>query len=249
LLAKELVELQPDLIVSGGSSVAVTALVRQTASIPIVFVQVPDPVELGLVASLARPGGNVTGFTNHDFSISGKWVELLKDMAPEIKNVVFMAHPQSSTAMTRFIPAFEEAGRAIGVKATVTHVGDVAAMENHLNALRKETRVGLIVGTGFFFITHRAYIVGRVNDLRLPTVYPNRLFTISGGLLSYATDTPDVYRRAASYVHLILEGAKPGDLPVQQPTKLELIINLKTAKALGIAVPPSLLARADEVIE
>jgi putative ABC transport system substrate-binding protein len=149
-LARELVELRPDVIVSGGSSVAASALLRETTSIPIIFVQVPDPVTLGLVKSLARPGGNITGFTNYDFSVAGKWVELVKDLDPYITKVIFIAHPQSSTAIASFVSAFEEAGRALGITPSVNYVDDVPALERTMTGLSKEGRVGLVVGTGFF---------------------------------------------------------------------------------------------------
>ena len=221
---------------------------KATPAIPIVFVQVPDPVDLGIVASLARPGRNITGFTHFELAFAGKWLETLKDMAPQTRRVllVTLAEHPSLPGFLRTITALESSS---GVKATPAGVRHAAEVERAIDDFTREPNGGLIVLPSQIATTHRELIIALAARHRLPAIYPWRDFPASGGLSSYGIDTVDMFRRAASYVNRILRGEKPADLPVQAPTKYELVINLKTAKALGLEVPPTLLARADEVIE
>jgi putative tryptophan/tyrosine transport system substrate-binding protein len=248
--AKELVALQPDVIFAV-TTPAVAALLQETRTLPIVFAQVSDPVGSGFVASLARPGGNVTGFTNINIesSIGGKWLELVKEVAPALWRVVMVYNPATSPFAGYYLRPFEAAGPAHGVQASAAAVDSDADIENALGALAREPGGGFVVLPDAFTGIHRDQIVSLAARYRLPAVYPFRWFAEIGGLLSYGIDSDDMFRRAASYVDRIFKGEKPADLPVQAPTKFEMVINLKTAKALGLAIPDKLLALADEVIE
>jgi putative ABC transport system substrate-binding protein len=245
--ARELVALSPDLILVQ-TNPALTALRQTTSTVPCVFVQVSDPVGSGFVKSLARPGGNLTGFTNFEPEMGGKWLEVLKENAPDIVRVAVLLHADLSVH-SAYLRAAETAGRRFGTAVIAAEVRNVADIERVVTALAAEPRSSLIVLPHPVHIVHRDQIIALAARHRLPSIYPLRLFANAGGLMSYGIDQIDQWLRAASYVDRILKGAKPADLPVQQPTKYELVINLKTAKALGLTVPPMLLARADEVIE
>ncbi len=242
--AAELVGLAPDAILAS-TAPAVMAVRRQTRTIPVVFVVVPDPVELGLVQSLARPGGNITGFSSYDASIIGKWLQLLREAAPEVTRVAIIFNPD-----TAFAPSFDreiEAARSFGVTMTLAPVHDDGAIEQAIAAQGRQPRGGLVIVPDSFNVTHRAVIIAAAARHRVPLIgweVPR-----TGGLMSYWYDAVELHARAASYIDRILRGASPGDLPVQQPTKYSLVINLGTAKALGLSIPQSLLVRADEVIE
>jgi len=248
--AKELVVLQPDVIFAV-TTPTVAALLRETRALPIVFAQVSDPVGLGFVASLARPGGNVTGFTNINIesSIGGKWLELVKEIAPAVRRVAMIYNPPASPFAGYYLRPFDAAGSAYGIQASAAAVHSDADIENAIDALAGEPGGGFVVLPDTFTGMHRDQIVSLAVRYRLPAVYPFRWFAEIGGLLSYGIDSDDMFRRAASYVDRILKGAKPADLPVQAPTKYELVVNLKTAKALGLTISESLLLRADDVIE
>jgi putative tryptophan/tyrosine transport system substrate-binding protein len=247
--AAELVGIAPDVILAAGTP-ALAALTKNTGILPIVFVAVPDPVGQGLVAGVARPGGNATGFANLDFPVGGKWLELLKDIAPDVTRVALLFNPETSSGGgSDFVRLLEEGARALSVQSTAGPVHEPGDIERTIEAFARGPNGGLLVLPDNFINAHRELIVALAERYRLPAIYPFRFFVSRGGLLSYGVDVIDMYRGAASYVDRILKGAKPGDLPVQQPTKFELVINLKTAKALGLTVPPTLLALADEVIE
>ena len=244
--AAELVALAPDVIMTVGS-VTLGPVQQATRTIPIVFVNVADPVGAGFVDSLARPGGNTTGFTNFEYSMSGKWVELLKQIAPRVTRVAVLRDPTVAAGIGQF-SAIQSVAQSLGVELTPFSVRDVGEIERGVAAFARSGNGGLIVtagGTGF----HRDLIIGLASRYKLPAVYPFSYYAKDGGLISYGPDTHDPIRRAAGYVDRILKGEKPADLPVQAPTKFETVINLKTAKALGLDVPQALLARADEVIE
>jgi ABC-type uncharacterized transport system substrate-binding protein len=245
--AGKLVRLSPDVILSHGTETS-RIMQQETGTIPIVFTTVTDPVGSGLVASLARPGGNITGFTNFEFSMAGKWLELLKEAAPTIKNVTVLFNPDNA-AMPGQLHAIAAAAPSLRLKMTEAKVRNRDEIEHALNGLAGVPDIGLLVLPEFLTTLHRDLIVMLAARHRLPAAYAHRYFTASGGLISYGVDNNAVYRRAASYIDRILRGEKPADLPVQQPIKFELVINLRTAKALGIGVPPTLLALADEVIE
>jgi len=244
--AAELIALAPDVIVGVGP--AAVALQRATRSVPIVFVQVTDPVGRGLVASLARPGGNVTGFTQFEFSMSGKWLELLKQIAPRVTRAAVLRDPTIASGIGQF-GAIQSVSPSLGIEVSPLDVSEADEIERAIAAFTREANGGLVVISGPAAANHRSLIIKLATQHRLPAVYPYRYYVADGGLISYGPDSLDQYRRAASYVDRILGGEKPADLPVQQPTKYELVINLKTAKALGLTVPDMLLARADEVIE
>jgi len=248
-LAKELVALKPDLIVSNTTPVT-AALHRETADIPIIFVIVSDPVGEGFVASLSHPERNITGFINVEDTIGGKWLELLKEAAPATAYAAMMFNPDTAPGGgSYFLGAFETAGRAFGINAMAAPVRSEQDIESAMNGLAREKNAGLVVMTDSYMTVHRRKIIGLAEQQKLPVVYPTAISARDGGLLSYAPDYYDVFRRSASYVDRVLRGAKAGDLPVQVPTKFELIINLKTAMALALDVPAQLVARADEVIE
>jgi putative ABC transport system substrate-binding protein len=247
--AQELFELRPDVIV-GVTTPAVAALQEGSHTIPIVFVQVSAPIESGFVTSFARPGGNITGFTNIESSIAGKWVELLKEVAPRIMRVAVMFNPNTApVGGSFFLPWFEAAAKSFSMEWVAAAVHDATEIESSLAALGREPGSGLIVMADVTTTVHRKLIVSMATRHRLPAVYPFRYFAADGGLISYGPEVIDMFRRAASYVNRILKGAKPADLPVQAPTKFELVINLKAARALGLDVPWFLQQRADEVIE
>jgi putative ABC transport system substrate-binding protein len=245
--AQELVGLQPDIIVTGGTP-ATVALQRETRTIPIVFANVGDPVASGLVASLNQPGGNITGFGLWEASLGGKWLELLSEIAPGLKRVANILNPDIDFG-SFFMPSFETAARSLKVEAITAPVHDEAEIETAIIALSREPGGGLVVMGDIFLIAHRVPIILAAARNNVPAVYNLSVFVKDGGLLSYGVDRADIFRRAASYVDRILRGAKPADLPVQLPTRFEMAVNLKTAKALGITVPQSILLRADEVIE
>jgi putative ABC transport system substrate-binding protein len=246
--AAELVALAPDLILANTTPV-VAALQQATRTIPIVFVNVVDPIGRGFVANLARPGGNITGFLIFEFSMGGKWLETLKQIAPHVKRVAIIFNPQTAPFSESFVRVVEAAAPAFTVETVSAKVRDNAELESVVTSFAGESDGGLIVLPDIFTTSHRDTIVTLAARHRLPAIYPFRYFAASGGLVSDGVDGTDLFRRSASYVDRILKGGKPGELPVQAPTKLELVINLKTAKALNLTIPPTLLARADEVIE
>jgi putative tryptophan/tyrosine transport system substrate-binding protein len=245
--AAELVALEPDVILASGGSV-VGALLQATRTVPIVFTQTPDPVAAGFVASLARPGGNATGFATSEYGISAKWLELLKEIAPGVTRAAVLRDPTIAAGIGQFA-LIQSAASSFGVELSPIDVRDDIEIERGVAAFARGSNSGLIVTSSASAAVHRELIITLAARFRLPAVYSYRYFTTSGGLISYGPDPIDQYRRAAGYVDRILRGEKPADLPVQAPTKYELAINLKTAKALGLTVPPALLARADEVIE
>jgi ABC-type uncharacterized transport system substrate-binding protein len=245
--AQELVALAPDLILPSGSQ-NVSALQQATRTVPIVFVNVPDPVGAGFAASLARPGGNTTGFTPYEYGMSAKWLELLKEIAPGVTRGAMLRDPTSPGGIGMFA-AMQGVAPSLRVELSSVDARDATEIEHGIAAFARGSNGGLIVTQTGLTIRHRALISTLAARHRLPAVYPARYFVTGGGLISYGTDVVDLYRRAATYVDRILKGEKPADLPVQAPTKYELVLNLKTAKALGLEIPPTLLARADEVIE
>jgi putative ABC transport system substrate-binding protein len=243
--AAELVALAPDVLLAVGSST--TGLMLQaTRTIPIVFVNLADPVGAGFVQSLARPGGNATGFTTYEYSMSGKWVELLKQIAPRVTRVAVLRDPTLAAGIGQF-SAIQSAAQSLGVELTPLGVRGIDEIERGVAAFARSGDGGLIVTAGGVAF-RRDLVIGLSARHKLPATYPFRYYAVDGGLISYGPDTHEPIRRAADYVDRILKGEKPADMPVQAPTKYELVINLKTAKALGLTVPPSLLARADEVI-
>ncbi len=247
--AKELVALQPDLILSS-TTPTTAALLQQTRTIPIVFATVADPVGSGFVASFPRPGGNVTGFVVFEASLAGKWIELLKEIAPRVNRIAFLFNPATATYAEFYLNPFKAAAASFAVEAIAAPVRDRSELESVVSAQQaREPNGGLIVMPDSFTDLHRAEITSLAARYRLPAIYPRRIFTEVGGLLSYGIDQLDNFRLAATYADRILKGEKPADLPVQSPTQYELVINLKTAKALGLDVPVHLQQRADEVIE
>jgi len=246
--AADLMALSPDLIVAAATP-ALTAVWRETRSVPIVFVNVADPIGQGFVAGMAHPGGNVTGFTSFEFSTGGKWVEVLKEISPSLVRIVVIYNPATAPYFPLFLRSIEAAAPSFAVKPIVVPVHDAAEIERVIATAAQESNSGLIVVPSAFMTTHRELIIGAAARDRLPAVYGYSYYAASGGLVSYGFDVRDLFRRAASYVDRILKGAKPGDLPVQAPNTFQLVINLRTAKALGLDIPPMLLARADEVID
>jgi len=243
----ELVALTPEVIFSH-SPPATQALSKATRSIPIVFVQITDPVGAGLVNDLAHPGANVTGFTTFEFSMGTKWLGLLKEIAPNIQQVAVMQYAKSPTWSGQ-LQAVENVSASLGVHVVPAGVENAVDIERSIVEIGRETNGSLLVMPDSITLIHRKLIVSLAERYRLPAIYPFRYFPNDGGLISYGIDLNDVWRRGATYVDRILKGSAPGDLPVQQPTKFELVINLKTAKALGLGTSSELLARADEVIE
>jgi len=244
--AAELIAATPDLILTQGSQNS-EAVAKQTHNIPIVFVEASDPMSSGLVSSMARPGGNLTGFTNFEFSIGSKWLEILKEVAPEIKRVLVLQGLDIGNQ--GFLRAILGAARSIGVAPVPTPVRDARDIEQVITTFAEEPQGGLIVLPGSSRLDNRDLIVALARQYRLPAMYSTRPFIASGGLMSYDTDLNELWRQAAVYADRILRGENAGDLPVQVPTRYELVINLKVARALGLTVPLPLLARADEVIE
>jgi putative ABC transport system substrate-binding protein len=247
-LAKEIVALQPDLIFSN-NTLTTEELLQQTHTVPILFGGVSDPVGSGFVATLRRPGGNVTGFINTEPPLAGKWVQLLKEIAPRVDHVTLLLSLETASYNESYINSFKAAATSIGVEAIVASVRDNAEIEPVFAAQALGPNGGLVVMPSSFFIAHRAEVISLAARHHLPCVYPFRAFAEQGGLLSYGNDQMDNFRRAASYADRILRGEKPGELPVQAPVKYELVLNLKTANTLGLNVPLSLQQRADEVIE
>jgi putative ABC transport system substrate-binding protein len=245
--AAELVALAPDVILATSTPVT-AALLDATRTVPIVFVQVPDPVANGFVTSLSRPGGNATGFTVFEYGTSAKWLELLKEIAPRVTRVAVLRDPTIAPGIGQ-LAAIQGVAPAFGVEVHPIGVREPGEIERAITAFARSSNDGLIVLANTLAIVHRDLIIALAARHRLPAVYAVRFFVTSGGLISYGFDSIDPYRRAAGYVDRILKGEKPADLPVQAPTKFELAINLKTAKALGLEVPATVLARADEVIE
>ncbi len=246
--AKELVALQPDLIVTS-STPATAAMLQQTRTIPVVFVEVGDPIGSGFVTSLAQPGGLVTGFTPIVGSLGGKWVEVLRDIAPRLSRVTLVFNPPTAPFVGGYLNPFRAAAASLGMEAIVGPVNDMAELESLFTTQAREPNSGFVVIPDVFTIGHGAEIISLAARWRVPAIYWSRSFTEIGGLISYGPNVPDEYRRAASYVDRILKGVKPSELPVQAPTKFELVINLKTAKALGLDVPLYLQQLADDVIE
>jgi len=244
--AKELLDLRSDVILANSTPVA-AAVGETTRTTPTVFVQVSDPVTAGVVQSLARPGGNLTGFTNFEPSMASKWLELVKGIAPNITRVAYLFNP--NTAPLLYAKAVETAASSVSVKSIAVAVQSAVELERVIEQVARQSTSALVVLPDLFNATNRQSIIALAARHRLPAVYPFRYFVASGGLMSYGTETLETYRQAASYVARVLKGENPGDLPVQAPSKYELVINLKTAKALGLEIPPSLLALADEVIE
>jgi putative tryptophan/tyrosine transport system substrate-binding protein len=246
--AAELVALAPDVILAATGTATVAPLLQATRALPIVFVIVIDPVGAGFVASLARPGGNATGFLMFEYGLSAKWLELLKQIAPDITRVAVLRDPSIASGIGQF-GAIQSAAPSLGVEASPIDVRDGGEIERGLAAIARSSKGSMVVTSSPEASHHRDLIVTLAARHRLPAIYASRYFVTDGGLICYGPDLIDQYRRAARYVDRILKGEKPADLPVQAPTKYELVINLKTAKALGLQVPPTLLATADEVIE
>src|SRR5213080_4689269 len=246
--ATELVALAPDVLVAATGTATVAPLLQATRTVPIVFVSVVDPVGAGFVASLAQPGGNATGFTIYEHSMSGKWLELLKEMAPRVTRAAVLRDPAVASGIGQF-GAVQAVAPSLGVEVSPVDVRDADEVERAVTAFARGSNGGLIVTGSAFGIVHRKLITTLAARHKLPAVYSGRFYVTAGGLISYGPDTIDPFRRAAGYVDRIFKGEKPADLPVQAPTKYELVVNLKTAKALGLDVPATVLARADEVIE
>jgi ABC-type uncharacterized transport system substrate-binding protein len=249
VLARELVGKQPKVIL-GQSTPVVAALRRETKTIPIVFISISDPVQSGLVGSLAHPGGNITGFANFEPSLAGKWIELLKDIVPRLARASYLFYPDT-VALNFAQQPLEQAARSHGIELIAAPARNEADIERVIAGLAGDPATGLIVAGDPFFGAQRNldFVTSLAVRYRVPSIYAFRLFSAGGGLISYGNDLLDQYRQAPTYIDRILKGANPADLPVQMPTKFELIINLKTARASGIEIPPTLLARADEVIE
>jgi len=246
-LARELVGLQPDIILVNGTA-ATTAVQRETQTIPIVSASAGDPVANGIVPRLNRPGGNITGFGSNEATLGGKWLELLSEIAPGLKQAAIMFNPDIAVA-SAYMPSFETAARSLKVVPITAPVHSDAEIEMAITTLGREPGGGLVVIGDPFTLVHRAPIISAAVRNNVPAVYSNSAYVRDGGLLSYGPDQVDNWRRAATYVDRILRGEKPGDLPVQLPTKFEMVVNRKTAKALGLEIPPSILLRADEVFE
>jgi putative tryptophan/tyrosine transport system substrate-binding protein len=245
----EMVEFRPEVILVTATNV-LTLLRPVAPGTPIVFVLVSDPVGQGFVDSLAHPGGRITGFTSFEFSMSGKWLETLKEVVPQITRAALIFNPETAPYGEKYFPPLQSAAQLLGVEPLVFRVRSLGEIEKTVSTFaHSQGSKGLIVIPDAFTVAHRAPVIALAAANRLPSIYSFRFFTTEGGLLSYGIDNIDLYRRAASYVDKILKGANPAELPIQQPTKFELVVNVKTAKALGLAVSQSLLARADEVIE
>ena len=243
----ELVALAPDVIFTTGVT-CVASLLQATRTVPIVFALVQDPVGSGFVDSLARPGGNATGFMQFEYSLSGKWLELLKQIAPGVRRAAVLRDPANVSGIGQFA-VIQSVAQLVGVEISAINLRDAGEIDRAVTAFARSADGGLILTSGALAAVHRELIIKLAARYKLPAVYPRRYYVTRGGLVSYGVDFVDQYRRAAGYVDRILRGEKPADLPVQAPTKYELVINLKTSEALGLDVPPTLLARADEVIE
>jgi putative ABC transport system substrate-binding protein len=245
--ARELVALAPDVILASGTS-TVGPLLQATRTVPIVFVNVADPVGAGFVESLSRPGGNITGFLQFEYGLSAKWLELLKEIAPRVTRAAILRDPTITAGVGQFA-VIQSVASSVGVEVSPVNVRDAAEIERAVTSFARSPNGGLVATTSALTLLHRDLIIALAARHRLPAVFNRRSYVTSGGLISYGSDLVDQYRRAASYVDRILKGEKPADLPVQAPTRYDLVINLRTAKALGLTMPPTLLARADEVIE
>jgi putative tryptophan/tyrosine transport system substrate-binding protein len=243
----ELVALKPDVILASGGSL-VAPLLQATRTVPIVFTQTPDPVGAGFVESLARPGGNATGFSNVDYGMGGKWLELLKQIAPSVTRVAVVRDPETPQGIGQF-SAVHSLAPSLRLDVIPINAREPGEIERLIPVIAQTPNSGLIVTGSNFAVVHRELIVKLANQYKLPAIYPLRLFADAGGLICYGAEAIEPHTRAAGYVDRILKGEKAADLPVQTPTKYEMVINLKTAKALGLSVPPSLLAQANEVIE
>jgi putative tryptophan/tyrosine transport system substrate-binding protein len=245
--AKELVDLQPDVIL-GHNTVVISALARETQTIPIVFTVVLDPIGSGFAANVAHPGGHITGFTNNDPAMGGKWVELLREIAPRTVHMAFLFNPATASIQS-YVPSLQAAARSFGVQASTAPIHTKDEIEGVIAAQARSPGGGLIVPPDVSNVVNRDMIIELAARYSVPTIYGDRLFAESGGLIAYGDDRAEEFRHAAGYIDRILKGAKPADLPIQQPTKFELVINLKTAKALGIKISNNVLSVADEVIE
>jgi putative ABC transport system substrate-binding protein len=246
--AKELVAWNPDVIIARATP-SIAAVRRETVVIPVVFLQVADPLGGGFVESLARPGNNITGFTNFEASLGGKWLELLKEVAPQVARVAVLFNPETAPFAKIFLQTIDMAAPSLRIESFTAPTRDAAGIERAIAAVAREPGGALVQIPDSFTLAHRELIIGLAAEHRLPALYSNNAFARSGGLISYAVESSDVFRRAATYVDRILKGTRASELPVQQPTKFELVINLKTAKTLGLKVPDNLLSLADEVIE
>jgi putative ABC transport system substrate-binding protein len=247
-LAEEIVQGNPDVILAETTPV-VTAVLQRSRTIPIVFVNVSDPVGSGFVASLAQPGGSVTGFISNEPSLAGKWLELLKEVAPQTQQATLLFNPDTASYIEPFWKAFETAAASLAIKPLAARVHNVGELQNALRDLARTPHSGVVVMAEIFATVHQQRIIELAAENKLPAIYPFDFFARNGGLVSYGVDIDDLFRRAASYIDRILKGEKPAELPVQAPTKFQLIINLKTAKDFGLNISNSLLATADEVIE
>lgn len=246
-IAQQLLSISPDVILSSGT-VPTVALHAMTTTVPIVFVNVTDPVAGGFVASLSRPGGNVTGFTPFEYPIAGKWLELLREIAPAVSRVALLGDPLNHN-FRGFWAAFEASANKQAVRTIQAPVGDAAEIERNMRAIAAEPNGGVIITAAQFSLIHRELIIGLAAQLKLPAVYWSRFFPKNGGLASYGPDGNELHRQSARYLYRILRGEKPENLPVQEAVKFETVLNLKTTQMLGLTVPPQILARADEVIE
>jgi len=247
-LARELVKSQPDLIVGRTTPVA-AALSQATHTVPVVFVSVTDPVRDGFVASMARPGGNMTGFANYEFTMGAKWLEILREIAPGITRVSLLLNPDTGSYYAEYLRSIEAVALSSSVQATLSPVHNSGEMENVITALAREPGSGLIILPSAPITANIKLLIALTAQYRIPAIYPFGSYAKQGGLVAYGVELDDLFRRAAGYVDRILKGEKPAELPLQAPTRYELVINLKTAKELGITVPAAVLARADEVIE
>jgi putative ABC transport system substrate-binding protein len=248
MLAMQIVQLKPDVILSNGTP-ATISFQHQTKEIPVVFTMVTDPVGQGLVKSLAQPGANLTGFTNFEFSMGGKWLGLLTEVSPKVAHVAVLYHPHTAPYAASFLEPLQADAAASSVQVRPAEIQDASDVEHVIATLPTNSSCGLVIIPSVFMSSHRDLIVAAAARHAMPAIYPFRFFATAGGLIAYGADGVDLHSRAASYVDRILKGAKPAELPVQQPTKYELVINLRTAKTLGLDVPPTLIAGADEVIE
>jgi putative tryptophan/tyrosine transport system substrate-binding protein len=247
-LAKELIDLQPDVIL-GHNTVVVSALARETQTTPIVFTSALDPIGSGFAANLAHPGGHITGFTNNDPAMGGKWVQLLREIAPRTVHVAFLFNPATALPIQSYVPSVQAAARSFAVQASTAPIHTKDEIEGVIAAQARNPGGGLIVPPDVSNVVNRELIIALAAHYNVPAIYGDRLFAESGGLIAYGDDRAEEFRHAAGYIDRILKGAKPADLPIQQPTKFELVINLKTAKALGLSLSSGLLSIADEVIE
>jgi putative tryptophan/tyrosine transport system substrate-binding protein len=246
--AKEVVDLRPDVIL-GHNTVVISALARETQTIPIVFTTVLDPIGSGFAANLAHPGGTITGFTNNDPTMGGKWVDLLREIAPRTTHVAFLFNPTTALPIQSYMPSLQAAARSLAIQASATPFHTKDEIEGVIAVQARNPGGGLIVPPDASNVANRDLIIALAARYSVPSIYSGRAFAESGGLIAYGDDRADEFRQAAGYINQILKGAKPADLPIQQPTKFELVINLKTAKTLGLSLSSGLLSIADEVIE